>query len=281
MLSRLLAWAPKTRRLDPYSVFGAAVGGNIDVMRLVLPPSPPLPVAAEGRPTNADGRKVRLQPGRFLFKLMQHALTATESPAVYEYLSKARPSTKRPPDRYVHLLSHAERGNLDMVRYLLDEQGVDVNGEDGDYSGSALSCACRRGHEDVVDLLLARGADPNLAEDVMRSGMAVRGAAVGGSLSILRKLLAHGARVTGPYRGHERALVAAFETEHTEMIHLLIEHGAPLDKVAPRLVSSMLHLGYESMLGVLRGYGFEPERGANGEMVGHRWGTKCGTKKFA
>ncbi|KAK7917824.1 ankyrin repeat-containing domain protein [Apiospora marii] len=263
MMRLLLERKPKPRRPEPYSVFGAAVGGHLDMMRLVMPPPRP--------PSTARGT----QSTRFTPQLVGRALIATASPAVYEYLTAAWGMGKTapvPPPRYEHLMSHAERGNLAMVRYLLD-QGVEINGADDYYRGSALSRACRRGHAEVVGLLLARGANPNFAEDAQKIGLATHAAAAGGCLSIVRTLLARGARVDGPHRGHEKALVAAFETEHTGLVRLLVGRGAPLERVAPWLVSSMLHLGYESMLDLLRGYGFEPEKDANGEVVRHRWGT--------
>ena len=253
MMRLLLARTPKPRRLESYSVFGAAVGGHLDMLRLALPPRPPpAPSSEAGGPP----------PSRPTTRLIDHALIATKSPAVYEYLTAARMGMAPPPVRYEHLLSHAARGNLAMVRYLVD-QGLYSAGDDDYYHGSALGRACRHGHADVAELLLARAANPSFAEDAQKIGVATRGAAAGGCLSVVRKLLDHGPRVSGPHPGHDRALLAAFKMEHTDMIRLLVERGAPLDKVAPMLVSSMLHLGY----------GFEPERDANDEVVRHRWGT--------
>ena len=61
------------------------------------------------------------------------------------------------------LAKHARLGTLLMVRHLLDA-GADtrrVSGRDG----NALVEACQRCHEDVVDVLLEQGADPNFDGD--------------------------------------------------------------------------------------------------------------------
>ena len=54
----------------------------------------------------------------------------------------------------------AKRGNLEKVRQFLD-QGVNVNTRDG-YGRTALMEASREGHAELVSLLLAHGADPEL-----------------------------------------------------------------------------------------------------------------------
>jgi len=46
-----------------------------------------------------------------------------------------------------------------MVRYLLDGCGADVNAYP---ENSALAAACQGCHDEIVDLLLERGADPNV-----------------------------------------------------------------------------------------------------------------------
>ncbi|KAK8017749.1 ankyrin repeats (3 copies) domain-containing protein [Apiospora rasikravindrae] len=261
--------------LEPYSIFGAAVGGDLAIMRLVFPPPPtPSPAAAEQSPPPADGTYGRIGIRHsFRCRLLSRALDATASPEVYEYLMQAWEPGYRPP-RYEHVMCHAARGNIAMVRYLLDHQGeeggvgvVDVNGADDVYHGSALSWACRHGHEEIVDMLLARGTDPNFAEEAHRSGLTLHAAVRGGYMSIVRKLLACGARVNGPHAAHRRTIHAAMQMEHTELVRLLIERGEPLGMVAEGLVKSMVNLGYESMLDILREYGFEPDRGAKPEFI--------------
>ncbi|KAK7966201.1 ankyrin [Apiospora aurea] len=260
---RLLLERTSRVPLEPYSIFGAA-------------PPPP-----------ADGTYGRIGIRHsFRSRLLSRALDATASPEVYEYLMRAWEPGYRPP-RYEHVMGHAARGNIAMVRYLLDhrdEEGggvgvVDVNGADDVYHGSALSWACRHGHEDIVDMLLARGADPNFAEEAHRSGLTLHAAVRGGYVSIVLKLLACGARVNGPHGAHRRTILTAMQMEHTELVRLLIERGEPLGTVAKGLVKSMVNLGYESMLDILREHGFEPDRGAKPEVgTGHECCMTCTTK---
>ncbi|KAK8067225.1 hypothetical protein PG997_013972 [Apiospora hydei] len=266
-------------------------GGDLEIMRLVFPPPPAPPPAADEQsppPPPADGTYGRIGIRHsFRSRLLSRALDATASPEVYEYLMRAWEPGYRPP-RYEHVMCHAARGNIAMVRYLLDHWGeegggvgvvVDVNGADDVYHGSTLSWACRHGHEEMVDMLLARGADPNFAEEAQRSGLALHAAVRGGYVSIVRKLLACGARVNGPHAAHRRTILAAMQMEHTELVRLLIERGEPLGLVAKGLVKSMVNLGYESMLDILREHGFEPDRGAEPEVgMGHECCMTCTTK---
>ncbi|KAK8073431.1 hypothetical protein PG994_004330 [Apiospora phragmitis] len=251
---RLLLDGTSRPQLEPYSIFGAAVGGDLEIMRLVFPA--PLP---GGPPPTADGSYGRITNHHsFESYLLVYALCATESPLVYEYLTQAWAADARlHSPRYEHLTSHAARGNLAMVRHLLD-QGVVApqrGADDGSSSpGLPLRQACRHGHGAIVDLLLARGADPNHPED----------------------LLARGVRVCGPHKGYEKPLMRAFKAEHTELARLLVAWGAPLQAAAPKLFAYMAEAGYESMLDILRGYGLEPDPGAKYDG-GRHYSSTCKT----
>ncbi|EDN93677.1 predicted protein [Sclerotinia sclerotiorum 1980 UF-70] len=56
------------------------------------------------------------------------------------------------------LEKHTHLGNLEIVRYILDG-GIKIHDWLG---GPSLEAACRENHEDVVDLLLERGANLNV-----------------------------------------------------------------------------------------------------------------------
>ncbi|KAK8099509.1 ankyrin repeat-containing domain protein [Apiospora kogelbergensis] len=134
------------------------------------------------------------------------------------------------------LSRHAGLGNLDMVRYFLD-QGADVRGEMR-RGHSPLREAIRHGHEDVVDLLVERGADVNQWEPLRErkkprrsNPSAIVAAVQSGSLAMLRKVLDLGAVLDAPsgqavFFSGPHALTAAVALEHTAMVELLLEMGA-------------------------------------------------------
>jgi ankyrin repeat protein len=66
------------------------------------------------------------------------------------------------------LFKAAERGNADVAKVLVD-RGVDVNVKDTFYKATAMSWALQNDHLNVVQLLLAKGADG--ADDVLMNGV--------------------------------------------------------------------------------------------------------------
>lgn len=66
------------------------------------------------------------------------------------------------------LFKAAEKGNADVTKVLLD-RGIDVNVKDTFYRATALSWALQNDHLNVVQMLLAKGAEG--ADDVLMSGV--------------------------------------------------------------------------------------------------------------
>lgn len=62
------------------------------------------------------------------------------------------------------MYSAAECGNLELVRYHLTE-GVDPNYQHPEIMYTALFASIQHGHEDIVALLVAQGADPSIRVD--------------------------------------------------------------------------------------------------------------------
>jgi hypothetical protein len=94
-----------------------------------------------------------------------------------------------------------------------------------DASGvSALMHACRDGHVEVAEMLLARGELPSAADAA--GARPLHSAAAGGALASAALLLRRRARVDdGDARG-ETALVVAKRRARPEMVALLLAHGA-------------------------------------------------------
>ncbi len=134
-------------------------------------------------------------------------------------------------------LKHAAfDGDLETVR-LLVEAGADVNAADEHGSGTLLSF-----HPEVIAFLLSKGADPNLQTN--ENGASVlAGLAYVNQLECVRVLLEHGA---DPNRGRaesqetplHHALSGNGEADRTELIQLLVDHGADVAaKTRPHVVS--------------------------------------------
>jgi len=130
-------------------------------------------------------------------------------------------------------------GNLSRVRELLDQDPSLVN-QVSDYNSYYIGCgapiknAAASGHIEVVQLLLERGADPNLPEEgIAPDGHALHSAVVRGHIEVVRLLLKHGAHPNVEVESSADTLSAALATAgysyvkpNAEMVELLCSHGA-------------------------------------------------------
>ena len=113
-------------------------------------------------------------------------------PEVYEYL-KGFLNQDLSQDMDSHYLARkAAAGGLVIVRYL-QEIGADSSPQKTDMLRSPLHRAVDKWHEDVIDVLHGRGADPN--ERSPSRGIVLTCAAKVGSMSLLRKILDAGAKL--------------------------------------------------------------------------------------
>ena len=113
---------------------------------------------------------------------------------------------------YTPLLAACRQGHVDVVRLLL-EKGAKINRADGLGDCTPLQCACRHGKVEVAQFLLDREAKTN-----ERTLLA---ACYGGSVAVVRCLLARGVSVT--FRSRE---VAQTKPE----IKTLLDAAAPPKK---------------------------------------------------
>jgi ankyrin repeat protein len=133
---------------------------------------------------------------------------------------------------YVDIWTAAHLGNLNRVKELLDEDPSLANKISENYgyylgSGDALHNAAANGHMDVVKLLLARGADPNLRqENFAPHGHALYSAVYNRHYEIAKLLLEHGAYPNPEVESSADALSIAIMNSDTKMIDLLVSHGA-------------------------------------------------------
>ncbi|KAM3065336.1 hypothetical protein ACMFMG_011540 [Clarireedia jacksonii] len=237
-------------KLGPASMIGAAIRGDINMLRIaVYPPSRTTPESTDFM-GESFGKVNRYSKTGNPLSLVQGITRDVE---VYKYLGNFFGNNDL---MSITLAKHARLGNLEMVRYLLDI-GADIRGSDGRNSNPLVE-ACRRCHEDVVDLLLERGADPDFDgdENRLQGESAIAMAAKAGSLTIVRKLLNHGVdlsrdRMSMGFTVGYKALDGAVQAEHTTIVKLLLESGIDLEYYKEPIIKKALSEGLDSMAELL------------------------------
>jgi ankyrin repeat protein len=132
----------------------------------------------------------------------------------------------------VDICSAAYIGDIDRVRELLAADPTLANHcvEYVSYylgSGSPLKNAAARGHLEIVELLLANGADPNLPEEgIAPNGHALYAAAANKHHDIAKLLLERGAYPNPEVESSADALSRAISNDDQPMIELLCSYGA-------------------------------------------------------
>jgi ankyrin repeat protein len=125
------------------------------------------------------------------------------------------------------LLTAAEYGSTEVASYLLD-QGVDINKKD--YSGNTpLMWAVRKGHPDIIEILLDRGASLDDRE-VMLGDTAYMLAAKDSSWGTMEVLATKGADINKSNSDGETPLIWAAKGGNTGTVRELLEDGADLDR---------------------------------------------------
>ncbi|KAJ1294176.1 hypothetical protein BS78_01G125500, partial [Paspalum vaginatum] len=130
------------------------------------------------------------------------------------------------------LQAAARLGRLDVVRYMVEELGFDVDHEGPEFGLTALSSAALDGKLDIVRYLLDKGADPNKIDEPGQ--VPLHCAAKNGHEEVARLLLSRGASVDIAYfHGTPLHIAAAFGK--TNVMRVLLEHHAD-----PNMVSEVL-----------------------------------------
>lgn len=265
-------WAHRrVKRLDCEALVGAATRGDLDLVKFVLY-TPSRTISSRVEPTNfgswsrvPDSTLIMgYEPGSIeqgvtqAWNYIQKAKARTPSPQIYTYLDSLLSSSPRcwkEPEHDVEgnnyiLAQRVALGDVVMVRHLLDigADAVDVNNKN---NLPALVEAVHGWHEDVVDLLLERGADPNFQGPFPEFPTPLRAAARAGSMVMLRKLLDAG----GKFEEEDLSLNYAIMHEHTAMAELLLSRGVGSEQERSWLLDMAQDEGMDSMVDLLKSWG--------------------------
>ena len=133
------------------------------------------------------------------------------------------------PDGLPPLILAARRGNLDQLRTLLGQPGVDINQVDARFGSTALMFAAQVGNLDVVEFLLASGVDVNFKNH--KSGRtALDFAAEAGKLDVVNVLLKHpDIRLDQINNNDMLALVGAARKGHANVVNALLDIGVDIN----------------------------------------------------
>lgn len=192
----------------------------------------------------------------------------------------------------IALIGAAARGDVPEVRRLLDA-GTPIGGRDA-RGRNAVLAATQGGHTEAALLLIARGADVNAQDDIRDSAFLLAGAR--GHTEIVRAALAAGANLKSTNRYGGTALIPACHyghvatvivllgsaidvnhvnnlgwtalleavilgdggARHTEIVRLLIAHGANVNLADKQGVTPLAHAeqrGYRAISKMLRAAG--------------------------
>ncbi|MFC1765744.1 ankyrin repeat domain-containing protein [Planctomycetota bacterium] len=122
----------------------------------------------------------------------------------------------------IHIAAHV--GNQEKVKAFLD-QGIDI--EVRDHKGyTPLHCASLRGHEELIQFLISRGADENATDKEWGNTPLHKAASARHrQIQVVELLIAGGADVTAKNDLGQTALDLARQKRHGAIIGLLKKHG--------------------------------------------------------
>ncbi|XP_048250649.1 uncharacterized protein LOC124152553 [Haliotis rufescens] len=120
-------------------------------------------------------------------------------------------------------------GHVDIVKYVLSQKVADINSR-GQYGETPLMKAAEKGHRQVFDLLVTRGAGVSLVDELRNSILHV--ACLGGHVDIVKYVLSQNvADINSRGRYGRTPLMVAAENGHRQVFDLLVREGADVTLV--------------------------------------------------
>ncbi|XP_005287815.1 kinase D-interacting substrate of 220 kDa isoform X9 [Chrysemys picta bellii] len=156
---------------------------------------------------------------------------------VQELLRKGANCNLEDADNWTALISAAKEGYVDIVAELLN---CNVNLEHRDMGGwTALMWASYKGCTKVAELLLEKGANPNVTGQ-QYSIYPIIWAAGRGHSDIVHLLLQHGAKVNCSDKYGTTALIWAARKGHLECVKYLLQMGADVDQEGANSMTALI-----------------------------------------
>ena len=149
-------------------------------------------------------------------------------------------------------------GDIDEVRTLI-QAGADVNARSIDHGTTPLMQAAADGRMDLVDLLLASGADPMEYDE--NGNTALHEAVFHDHVDIARLTIASGAIVSG-YEAGEPMMMAALRG-HVDCVRLFLDAGVDVDFVDIDGSTALTSAAANGHVDLIR---FLVDRGANCQL---------------
>ena len=147
----------------------------------------------------------------------------------------------------------ARKGHTEVVKVLLDNE-ADVNARRHQDGVTALHIAAQNGHVEVVKLLLDNKADPN-ASTATDGSTALHIAAWNGHAEVVKVLLNHGADMNASYNDDDiTAVYIAAHNGHLEVVRALLENKTdvnPSSHSGPSAVLSAAQNGHAEVVKLL------------------------------
>ncbi|XP_053141734.1 kinase D-interacting substrate of 220 kDa isoform X3 [Hemicordylus capensis] len=156
---------------------------------------------------------------------------------VQELIKKGANCNLEDADNWTALISAAKEGHAAIVSELLN---CNVNLEHRDMGGwTALMWACYKGCTEVAELLLEKGANPNIT-GLQYSVYPIIWAAGRGHSRIVELLLEHGAKVNCSDKYGTTPLIWAARKGHLECVKYLLHMGADVDQEGANSMTALI-----------------------------------------